>query len=207
MMELASPPEIVPAANSLAFVRIGNIVRTLHDALQDIGANDALAQAANEFPSARERLMHIAQLTEKAANCVLNKVEEASPVQDRLARKAALLGQQWQNAQVPEGMGALAGETAQFVAETEATCRSTQAALSDIMMAQDFQDLTGQLIKKVVALIEQTEHDLLGLLIDAAPPGAISHVKKEEMMAGPGAVGGVALDQANVDDLLADLGF
>ena len=69
------------------------------------------------------------------------------------------------------------------------------------------QDLTGQLIKKVVGLLEHTEKDLLKLLIDAAPQGAISQVKKEELLAGPGAPGRVALGQAAVDDLLADLGF
>ena len=72
---------------------------------------------------------------------------------------------------------------------------------------QDFQDLTGQIIKKVVTLLETTENDLLKLLLDAAPPGMLSHDKKDELQAGPGAPGSVALGQAGVDDLLADLGF
>jgi chemotaxis protein CheZ len=74
-------------------------------------------------------------------------------------------------------------------------------------MAQDFQDLTGQLIKKVVGLLERTEKDLLGLLLSGAPEGAVSVNKKEDLLAGPGAVGGVQLSQDNVDDLLSDLGF
>lgn len=119
--------------------------------------------------------------------------------------------QEWNNATaeglVPDALLPLAARTSRFVADAHAGCDTTRTALSDIMMAQDFQDLTGQLIKKVVGLLEHTEKDLLKLLIDAAPQGAISQVKKEELMAGPGAPGSGALGQAAVDDLLADLGF
>lgn len=191
------------------FDRLGNIVRSLHDALRELGAERVLAEAASEFPSARERLLHIGQLTEKAANTVLSKVEETSPIQDRLAHSAEKLQLEWNNAatQVPDALKPLVEQTALFMSDAQAGCHTTRACLSDMMMAQDFQDLTGQLIKKVVAVLEHTEKDLLRLLIDAAPPGTVSEVQKEEIMAGPGAPGGVALGQAAVDDLLADLGF
>jgi chemotaxis protein CheZ len=170
-------------------------VRSLHDTLHEIGADKVLSEAASEFPSARERLLHIASLTEKAANIVLGKVEETLPLQDKVLEAAEKL---------PEGMPS---EFKDFTTTSTAAARDTRAALSEIMMAQDFQDLTGQLIKKVVTLLERTEKELLRLLIDAAPPGTINEVKKEELMAGPGAPGSVALDQGSVDDLLADLGF
>jgi len=193
------------------YERLGTLVRSLHDALRELGAEQVLVEAASEFPSARERLIHIAQLTEKAANTVLGKVEETSPIQDRLAQAAPALHQAWVQAvdaaQVPEALQPLANRTASFLREAGEGATTTRAALSDMMMAQDFQDLTGQLIKKVVSVLERTENDLLRLLVEAAPPGAVSPIKKEEIMAGPGAPGSVALDQGSVDDLLADLGF
>lgn len=190
-----STPGSPPGPDAPVFERLGTIVRSLHDTLHEIGADKVLSEAASEFPSARERLLHIASLTEKAANIVLSKVEDTLPLQDKVIDAAGKL---------PPG---LPSEVQDFAAISSNSARDTRAALSDIMMAQDFQDLTGQLIKKVVTLLERTETELLRLLIDAAPAGTITEVKKEELMAGPGAPGGTALDQSSVDDLLADLGF
>jgi chemotaxis protein CheZ len=200
-----------PDKDAPVFERLGYIVRSLHDALHEIGADKVLMEAASEFPSARERLLHIANLTENAANTVLTKVEETLPIQDKLVAALEILADQFSrlpsDANTGETFQPLKEHTETFIAQTSAGAKTTRAALSDIMMAQDFQDLTGQLIKKVVGLLERTEKDLLKLLIDAAPPGTVTDFKKEEMMAGPGAPGGVALEQASVDDLLADLGF
>lgn len=186
------------------YERLGMIVRALHDTLREIGVEGVLADAACEFPSARERLLHIASLTEKAANVVIGKVEETGPMQERLAQTAASLALEWDA--TPDGQAELVARTRNFLAETQAGCGIARMALSEIMMAQDFQDLTGQLIKKVVTVMERTENDLLKLLIDASPPGALPQ-RREEVTAGPGAPGGVALDQHSVDNLLADLGF
>ena len=199
------------AEDAPVYERLGQIVRSLHNTLHEIGADKVLSEAASEFPSARERLLHIASLTENAANKVLSKVEESLPVQDKLVSQSEQLLNQWNQLErdraIPEALKPVSEKTADFIAATFDGSKSTRAALSDIMMAQDFQDLTGQLIKKVVTLLENTEKDLLKLLIDAAPAGTIPEVKKEELMAGPGAPGSVALDQSSVDDLLADLGF
>ncbi|MFT5534394.1 MAG: chemotaxis protein CheZ [Burkholderiaceae bacterium] len=206
----------LPAEGSVipVFERLGMIVRALHDTLAELGADGVLENAATEFPSARERLLHIANLTENAANIVLLKVEENIPVQEQLRRDAATLEQSWGDAANdagsvadPSNQAELVASTRQFLTQVQSGCGGTRAALSDIMMAQDFQDLTGQLIKKVVTLMERTENDLLKLLVDAAPPGSVVQVPRSEAMAGPGVPGGTALDQSSVDDLLADLGF
>ena len=217
-------PLQLPAAGSAipVFERLGMIVRALHDTLAELGADGVLESAASEFPSARERLVHIANLTENAANIVLLKVEENIPVQEQLRRQAATLEQSWAevaNEAAKEVAREAVNDTAQnrqaelimttrhFLGQVQSGCSETRLALSDIMMAQDFQDLTGQLIKKVVTLMERTENDLLKLLIDAAPPGTVVQVQRVEVTAGPGAPGSAALDQSSVDDLLADLGF
>jgi chemotaxis protein CheZ len=101
-----------------------------------------------------------------------------------------------------------AGTSAKF-AEGQAN------ALSDIMMAQDFQDLSGQVIKKVIDIINRTEMQLVHLLIDSAPESATAGV--QEVLRGPATVddhvlegpqvSDKALQQSDVDDLLASLGF
>ena len=194
--------------NMPVFERLGIIVRVLHDTLCEIGAEDVLVDAASEFPTARQRLVHIAELTENAANLVLGKVEQHSPVLDTLASTATRLGSAWDAAQSATPDNAqLVLDTRTFLSKVKTDCNATHGALSDIMMAQDFQDLTGQLIKKIVTVMERTENDLLALLIDAAPAGLLVAEHQDEEMAGPGAHGSRALDQACVDDLLADLGF
>lgn len=198
------------AVNPELYARLGSIVRELNAALQAIGADDVLAEAASEFPSARERLLHIGTLTEKAANEVLNRVEESRPVQEALLNTAEALKTSWSSVpceMLPPEAQELTRQTASFLDDVTRGCEMTCRNLSGMMMAQDFQDLTGQLILKVVAVLARTENDLLRLLIDAAPPGTVSLGRKEEMMAGPGAPGSVALAQNDVDNLLADLGF
>ncbi|QDL53710.1 protein phosphatase CheZ [Rhodoferax aquaticus] len=200
----------VDSTNSLMYEGLGHVVRALHDALTWVGADNALADASNEFPSARERLLHVATMTERAANTVLNKVDEASPLQQNMEASAKALAKQWEGVQThglsPE-MQALVQQTQAFLSDTQFRTQATSAALSEIMMAQDFQDLTGQLIKKVATLIERTETDLIKLLISGAPEGKIASLKKEEELAGPGAVGSIRMAQNDVDAMLADLGF
>lgn len=212
MTENSTPSQDSSAtqSNSLMYEGLGHVVRALHDALTWVGADNALADASNEFPSARERLLHVATMTERAANTVLNKVDEAAPLQQSIEASAKALSKQWEGVSVsglsPE-LQALAQQTQKFIADTQAGTQATSAALSEIMMAQDFQDLTGQLIKKVATLIERTETDLLNLLISGAPEGKVASLKKEEELAGPGAIGSVRMAQDDVDAMLADLGF
>jgi chemotaxis protein CheZ len=195
----------------LMYKGLGHVVRMLHDALTWVGADAIVAEASNEFPSARERLHHIAVLTENAANTVLSAVEVTLPLQQNTNKTAdELLSKMSTEALASlskEDLLSLLIQTRSFVSDTKNASTTTEKALSDIMMAQDFQDLTGQLIKKVVSLLERTEKDLLALLISGAPEGAITALKQEEILAGPGSVGGTQLSQDNVDDLLSDLGF
>ncbi|MBR7798531.1 protein phosphatase CheZ [Undibacterium fentianense] len=195
----------------LMYKGLGHVVRALHDALTWVGADEILAEASNEFPSARERLNHVAALTEKAANIVLATVENTLPLQQNITKKSdgflTELSTQDLTSLSKEQLIDIITRSSSFIHETKTSSLATEKALTDIMMAQDFQDLTGQLIKKVVTLLERTEKDLLGLLISGAPDGAISSKKKEDLLAGPGAVGGVQLNQESVDDLLSDLGF
>jgi chemotaxis protein CheZ len=193
------------------FERLGGIVRLLHDSLRELGYDKALTEASSNIVDAQDRLEYVASLTEQAANKVLNTLDDGMPAQDVLSKKAKAMDMRWADLFAGklslDEFKALAGDSRAFAqAVTEAT-EAEKARLLEIMMAQDFQDITGQLIKKVVAITKTVEHDLAELLRDNAPPAVREKLMdKAALMSGP-SVPSVALAQDNVDDLLADLGF
>jgi chemotaxis protein CheZ len=197
------------------FERLGGIVRLLHDSLRELGYDRALSEASTQIVDAQDRLEYVASLTEQAANKVLNTLDEGMPEQDELSHKAKEMEDRWndlfEGRLSIEQFKALAGDSRAFAQFVAASTEKEKARLLDIMMAQDFQDITGQLIKKVVIITKTVENELAQLLRDNAPPEtkeklAQKHKEPAPLMQGP-SVPAVALDQDNVDDLLAELGF
>lgn len=197
------------------FNRIGHMARSLHDTLGQLGYDKLLEQTVSALPDAKDRLAYVANLTEQAACRVLNATDIAGPLVDDIESGAGALGERWDNAFANQlGVAEfkqLAEETRAYLKEQLPTkTRATHAQLTEIMMAQDFQDLTGQVIKKVVALAQDLESGLLGALIDVLP-----ETKRTEevtsLMNGPvvNAEGrtDVVVNQEQVDDLLDSLGF
>ncbi|MES2932511.1 MAG: protein phosphatase CheZ [Pseudomonadota bacterium] len=193
------------------FERLGGIVRLLHDSLRELGYDKALNEASSQINDAQDRLEYVASLTEQAANKVLNTLDEGMPAQDVLSKKAKEMDARWAalfagKLSIDE-FKTLAGDSKQFAATVAEATEAEKARLLEIMMAQDFQDITGQLIKKVVAITKTVENELAQLLRDNAPPEIREKLNKPvDLMQGPSAPS-VAMDQDNVDDLLADLGF
>ena len=199
------------AADKPMFDRLGGIVRLLHDSLRELGYDKALSQASSQIVDAQDRLEYVASLTEQAANKVLNTLDDGMPAQDVLSKQAKDMERRWSalfaGALSLDEFKCLAGDAHQFSRAVAAATEAEKARLLDIMMAQDFQDITGQLIKKVVAITKTVEHELAVLLRDNAPPAVRDKLLvKPVLMSGP-ALPSAALDQDNVDDLLADLGF
>jgi chemotaxis protein CheZ len=197
------------------FERIGGIVRLLHDSLRELGYDRALSEASTQIVDAQDRLEYVASLTEQAANKVLNTLDDGMPEQDELSRQAREMEERWndlfEGKLSIEQFKALAGDSRAFAQFVSNSTEKEKARLLDIMMAQDFQDITGQLIKKVVIITKTVENELAQLLRDHAPPEAKEklaqkHKEPAPLMQGP-SVPTVALDQDNVDDLLAELGF
>ena len=199
------------------FERLGGIVRLLHDSLRELGYDKALTEASSQIVDAQDRLEYVATLTEQAANKVLNTLDEGMPAQDLLQKQAKDMETRW--ADLFEGklsldeFKALAGDSRQFAALVNEATEAERARLLEIMMAQDFQDITGQLIKKVVKITQTVESELAQLLRDNAPPDIKEKLAKKEQPAAPAplmqgpSVPEAALNQDSVDDLLADLGF
>lgn len=195
------------------YERLGNIVRLLHDSLRELGYDRSLSDVATQITDAQGRLEYIATLTEQAAVKVLNAVDGGMPEQDKLAEKAKEMDDRWtalfEGKLSVEEFKALAGDSKQFAATVSAATDAEKARLLDIMMAQDFQDITGQLIKKIVAITSTAERELAQLLRDNAPPeirAAMDQTKTVDLLSGP-VVDGNAMAQDDVDSLLADLGF
>ncbi len=200
------------AAEKPMFERLGGIVRLLHDSLRELGYDKALSEASSQINDAQDRLEYVASLTEQAANKVLNTLDEGMPEQDLLSKKAKEMDGRWADLfsgklSIDE-FKLLAGDSRAFAQTVAAATEAEKARLLEIMMAQDFQDITGQLIKKVVTITKTVEHELAELLRDNAPPPLREKLAaaKPALMSGP-ALPSIALDQDNVDDLLADLGF
>ena len=212
----AAPAEVKAAESPPADVmsRIGRLTRTLHDALRELGYDRLLEKTAAAMPDARDRLDYVVKMTEQAAVRALNAIETAQPIQDRLGSEAERLSAHWQKLfdrqlSVEEFKTLVAG-TRDYLAEVPKQTGATNAQLLEIMMAQDFQDLTGQVIKKITVLAQDMEQQLVHLLVDLVPTDVRNEIDSG-LLNGPvvSAVAGadVVTNQNQVDDLLASLGF
>jgi chemotaxis protein CheZ len=196
------------------FNKVGSMARQLHDSLRGLGYDRALEEAASQIPDAQQRLAYVAQLTEQAANRVLAATEVAKPLQDSLLSDSESLSMRWDkmfaNQLSIDEFKQLAGDTRAFFSAAPGKVRTTNDQLTEIMMAQDFQDLTGQVIKKIVELAQDLERQLVNVLIETIPEDRKSAVP-EGLMNGPviSAAGrnDVVTSQTQVDDLLESLGF
>jgi chemotaxis protein CheZ len=207
-----------PLTKEEAFTRLGAITREMHEALTVLGNNN-LQKIVQEIPNARDRLAYVGKMTEDAANKVLTLVEDAKPecndlqirggqLSESLNRLAANPAMQ---VEMARGMMLTCGKFAQ---NTAVFAERQSEVLSDIMMAQDFQDLSGQVIQKVIDIITRTELQLVQLLVDSSPEPAVpqkDEIQREitvdnHVLTGPQTAES-ALQQSDVDDLLASLGF
>jgi chemotaxis protein CheZ len=202
-------------AQRKVFTQVGQMMRQLHDTLGALGYDKLIEKTVEEIPDTRNRLKYIADLTEQAACKVLNATDVANPLQEELESGAALLAAKWDalyaNQMGVEDFKHLAGETRDFL-KTAVPQRTsmTRQQLLEIMMAQDFQDLTGQVIKKVVSLAEEYETRLMSILIDTIPEE--KHTESVKTLLNGPVIDGegrsdVVVSQQQVDDLLDSLGF
>lgn len=208
------PPADAPLPSAADVHRmLGALTRQLHDSLNGLGLADKVKDWAGELPDAKSRLSYIASLTGEAAEKVLNQVDQAKAQHDFIASETRRIGELI----VKDPVGAVArGHVLNFVNDVDKASQQVDAHLTEIMMAQDFHDLTGQVIAKVVNLAATIEEQLVALLIQTAPTEAAAKTTTTNepyvpALAGPVVKGqsntDVVTDQSQVDDLLASLGF
>lgn len=202
-----------PAQQEDLLVKVGQLTRSLHESLRELGLDKILQRVAtDDIPSLRDRLTYVAKMTEQAAQRVLNATDAALPLQEQIETGAVELGLAWQAVLTAPGAvaeTALVQRTADYLQQAHVSASQTRSHLMDIMMAQDFQDLTGQVIRKVTELGHSLESQLVQLLIDFTPQDARREANSllNGPQINPAAGVDIVADQGQVDDLLESLGF
>ncbi len=222
-MKMDSPEVLQPAAGTLAtlsnpvalhmdaqgvYQQIGAITRLLHDTMSQLGVMPKLQIATEGLPDARSRLTYIANKTADAANKVLNLVDRAKTEHVAIGLATHAMAASI----VADPVKAVAsGAVMNFVNDVEKRTARVDNDLTEIMLAQDFHDLTGQVVAKVVKLAADLEDSLVKLLVSIAPPEHREKVESSMVLDGPAMNAesrtDVVSNQSEVDDLLATLGF
>ncbi len=193
------------------YQRIGELTRKLHDAMQQLGYDKKIEASLGAVPDARSRLSFIAKVTGDAAEKVLNMVDESQAHQGRLLAEADRM----ESLLKSDPVRAVARrEVLNFIGQVRDNTHRTHSQLTEIMMAQDFHDLTGQTVRKVIDVAASLEHSLVMLLVEGQG-GAVPAAAQAEAPLGflngpvPDAAGrtDIVSDQAGVDALLDSLGF
>ena len=197
------------------FRRVGQMARQLHDTLRELGYHELIESTVAAIPDTRDRLSYVANLTEQAACRVLNATDIANPLLEELDARATALAGEWDavfaNRIGVDQFKVLAEDTRRFLnTGLPEKTGATKAQLLEIMMAQDFQDLTGQVIKKIISVAQELETQLMDVLIETMP-GERRTESVMGLLNGPvinaeGRSDAVA-SQQQVDDLLDSLGF
>lgn len=187
--------------------QLGQIMRQLHDTLQHMDLMPALQQSAQHLPDARSRLDYIAHKTGEAAERVLSAVEQAKLEHDAL--QAAAHGMARRCGADPSRV-LPAPEVLAFAGTVESAAARIDQRLTEIMLAQDFHDLTGQVVARVVSLVMDLESSLLQVLVKGAagpaePPPPAAGLHGPQVITRGGA--DTLHSQREVDELLASLGF
>ncbi|KPQ22293.1 MULTISPECIES: protein phosphatase CheZ [unclassified Halomonas] len=209
--------------------RVGKLTRMLRENMRELGLDKEIEKAAEAIPDARDRLHYVATMTEQAADRSLNAIDRAQPLQDQLSDQAESLDKRWaewfEAPQELDDAKALVKETRGYLGSVPGITAATNKELMEIMMAQDFQDLTGQVIKKMMDVIREIEHQLVQVLIDNVPGAQARETmqrkaedqwknenarRNEDLLNGPQVKDNapdIVTGQDQVDDLLDELGF
>ncbi len=207
--------------NSL-FQELGKMTREIHDSIMKFRMDSRINDLAEvEIPDAKDRLEYVITMTEKAANTAMGVIEEGSPVAEKLGGQAGELKARWQKFRNRElssdELRVMGQDVESFFDESELMMSKLLSGFTEILLAQDFQDLTGQIIRQVINLVNDIESNLVELIKiqgeTLAQNEPVKAEKKEEArLEGPQIPGKEKSDevmkgQDDVDDLLASLGF
>lgn len=216
--------ELTRLRESELFREVGQLTRELHEALKAFQMDTRLSAFADEIPDTRERLNHVITMTETSAHRTLTAVEESLTLVEGLSASATTLNERWQAFRrrelSAEGFRELSRDLEQFLSQAGEQTGQLNSHLTDALMAQDYQDLTGQIIRRVINLVQEVETGLVSMIslsgrrrtLENATP-ADNQAKRHDgsVLEGPqvpGSESETALKgQDEVDDLLSSLGF
>jgi len=210
---------------------VGKLTRELHSAIVNFQIDPGMPQAeeVSQITDATERLAYVVKLTEAAANRTMDLVENSTPLVNAMGHEAKALSTDWGRFMRRE-VGAeefreLARRVDSFLTRSETQNSIVSSNLTDILLAQDYQDLTGQVIKRVTQLVTEVESNLLKLVLMASQVDRFAGIehdrdalraennsqKNQAKGEGPqihaDTRNDVVSGQDDVDDLLSSLGF
>jgi len=220
--------ELSRTREHMLFQELGKLTREFHEALNDFRLDSRITHLAREnIPDAKQRLNYVIVMTEQAANRTLTAVESSIPLCEKIISQSRVLREQWlrftNRALSAADFRSLSRELDSFLEQSAEDSEQLRENLSEVLMAQDYQDITGQILQRVIRLVNEMEEHLVHLVqgsgrrireviptIPVYAPGE----SEESMRAGegpyiPGASpqGETVQNQDDVDSLLSDLGF
>lgn len=199
------------------YQQVGKLTRQLHEALNNFQVDDRMSDIAQqEIPDARERLNYVIDMTQQSANRTLAAVEESGPLCDELEQNAGALAAAWgrftERQMNSDEFRDMSRDLARFLDSAPQHVNTIRGHLTEVLMAQGFQDLTGQIIKRVITLVEEVEMNLVNLVsLTGQKVGEAAQPEDPTRAEGPPvpgvSKGDLVASQDEVDDLLSSLGF
>lgn len=211
---------VYESANNPMFKEIGMLTRDLHEALKNFQIDERFSEiATDEIPDARERLHYVIQKTEVAANKTMDAVDRCMPIADKLHESLLPIRPEWNglmNGRIElMHFKSLCHRIDDLLSQVEGDSSELRGELTEILMAQDFQDLTGQIIKRVINLVNEVEKRLVEILTvfgaaqkeQKADKATVASIEPEGPILNPHERIDAVSSQDEVDDLLSSLGF
>ena len=206
------------------FAEVGKLTRQLHDALNNFQLDDRIAGLANQdIPDAQSRLTYVIEETEKAANTTMDAVEASMPIAETLSERIDSIMPEWKKLMGREieigEFKALCADLDKLLEDASSESTKLTGLLTEVLMAQGYQDLTGQVIRRVIELVKEVEDSLVNMLTmfgDAEATTSVTAKQSQKETDKIGAEGpiidadkrdDVVQGQDDVDDLLSSLGF
>ena len=210
--------ELTTLRESALYQELGKLTRDIHDSINAFGNDERIAELAKEtIPDAKERLNFIVTKTDEAAHKTMEGAEATMLSMDGFSDKARALQARWgkfRNRELSkEEFITLNDDINAFLTSFGDGAQDINSKMTDIMLAQDYQDITGQMIKQVVAMVQEIEEKLVRLVTisGAWTTEVVVEASSGEVAEGPqlptADKSKVATSQDDVDDLLASLGF
>ena len=208
------------ATPSPVFQEIGELTRDLHESIKHFSVDDRINAIANaEIPDAKDRLQYVIDKTETAANKTMDAVDRCMPIADNLHEGLLKVRPKWNELmhgriELAE-FKALCHRIDKLLGEVEGDSSELRGQLTEILMAQDFQDLTGQIISRVITLVNEVEGRLVEILtaFGASKLEEVEQNKNKSSIDPEGPIlnaherEDAVASQDEVDDLLSSLGF
>ena len=169
--------------------RLTQLTKNLHETLSQLDDSPLLDQTKNDLPDVAERIQYVKNKTEEASNSTLQMAESA------LAKLESLRAD----------------------SSNQSLIESLHQDLTEIILAQAYQDLTGQVLNRIMLILQSLENSLIELIeksghdYHAIPKRDTANYSDAQLHKGVGPAthkdNDTASSQEDVDDLLSDLGI